>query len=453
VPPALSYIIPAFNAAATLGETLGSVLTQSCRAIEAIVVDDGSTDGTARIARSCPDRRVSVIQQENRGLAGARNRGLAAAAAPAVCFLDADDSLEPRHAEAMLAALQGHDLAACWYRMVGPRLEDLGWTIRPGDHDFTPARMVEYNPIAVGSVVARVEVLARLGPDGAFDSRLVVHEDWDCWMRLTAAGARWAPVVAEALFDYRLQAGSMSADLLKMHDVGRGVITAAPFDDRLKPGALRRWAIRHIARAAARGERTLVERFLRAASTQGPPELSPDELELLAGSLRWALCQEHRIGPGRTPPELAAAWRSLAAEVLAGTAGLGMVLDRLRFPPDPFDAAAQGLRRLLDERPGSTGVVYGLGRNGRALLDSLAALRAELPLAWIDDDPACSAPIWRGRPLPRLRPELLGPGHIVIVTPERRAGILGALGRRGAAAALTIEALAMDGEPRPISRC
>ena len=89
-PQTVSVIIPAFNAEAHLGKCLSSIASQACDCrIEMIVIDDGSTDDTARIARSFPD--VTLIQQQNQGPAAARNRGLEAATGELIAFLDSDD--------------------------------------------------------------------------------------------------------------------------------------------------------------------------------------------------------------------------------------------------------------------------------------------------------------------------------------------------------------------------
>ncbi|TAG18030.1 MAG: glycosyltransferase, partial [Rhodobacterales bacterium] len=93
--PRFSIIIPALNAAAFLGETLQSVLAQSFADFEVVVIDDGSTDATARIARGfqADDARVKVLVGPGRGVSAARNAGFAASVGPILLFLDADDLL------------------------------------------------------------------------------------------------------------------------------------------------------------------------------------------------------------------------------------------------------------------------------------------------------------------------------------------------------------------------
>lgn len=93
-PPPVSVVIPAFNAAATLRETLDSVLEQTYPNVEVIVVDDGSTDGTSEILRSYAGR-IRIVTQANAGLAGARNAGLERARGEFVALMDADDLCVP----------------------------------------------------------------------------------------------------------------------------------------------------------------------------------------------------------------------------------------------------------------------------------------------------------------------------------------------------------------------
>jgi|tagenome__1003787_1003787.scaffolds.fasta_scaffold20841318_2 glycosyltransferase involved in cell wall biosynthesis len=140
--PRVNVIVPAFDAAAYLDETIASVVSQSLHDWELTVVDNGSTDGTGAIADewSRRDPRVSVLRlPANRGAAGGRNAGFAAAARATdhVLFLDADDCLEPTALETMACCLDGHPdvgMVHCGYSLVddqGRALESDGaWTPR-----------------------------------------------------------------------------------------------------------------------------------------------------------------------------------------------------------------------------------------------------------------------------------------------------------------------------------
>ena len=95
MPPLISIIIPAYNAAPWIAETIKSALAQTWPQIEILVVDDGSTDATASIVRQFTVDRLRVISQPNAGASAARNTGLRAAAGDYIQFLDADDLLAP----------------------------------------------------------------------------------------------------------------------------------------------------------------------------------------------------------------------------------------------------------------------------------------------------------------------------------------------------------------------
>ena len=88
--PAVSVVVPTYNRASRLGETLRSVVNQTYQDFELIVVDDGSTDDTSKMIQSFPDVRYVFIK-ENRGVSRARNEGLAYAKGRYICFLDSDD--------------------------------------------------------------------------------------------------------------------------------------------------------------------------------------------------------------------------------------------------------------------------------------------------------------------------------------------------------------------------
>jgi glycosyltransferase involved in cell wall biosynthesis len=112
--PLVSIIIPAFNAFDTLEESISSALAQKEVSTEIIVVDDGSTDGSALVARKFGSD-LRLFKGPNEGVSAARNRGIAESSAPWIVFLDADDLLSPGTLSNRLAALQraGADVIGC----------------------------------------------------------------------------------------------------------------------------------------------------------------------------------------------------------------------------------------------------------------------------------------------------------------------------------------------------
>ena len=107
--PVVSICMPAYNAEDYVAAALDSVLGQTWSNLEIIVVNDGSTDGTAGVLdRYSDEARVTVIHQENQGAAAARNRGFEASTGDYIQYLDADDLLHPRKVEAQMAVLDDH---------------------------------------------------------------------------------------------------------------------------------------------------------------------------------------------------------------------------------------------------------------------------------------------------------------------------------------------------------
>jgi len=420
----LAYVIPAYNAERTVLATVEAVLGQRGARVHVVVVDDGSTDGTADAARSTRDWRVEVVRQRNLGLAGARNTGLEVLEdrAKAVCFLDADDTVEREHAAALCGALgigggggpsAGFDAAACGVRMVGAGLEDLGWTVDVLDGDLAPERLIGLNPLAVGAVGLRVEALRERGGERPFVASQGT-EDWGLWLRLVASGCRWAPAIREHLFNYRISAGAMSGGVESMWRGGQGVIAGARgYEDGVRERAQRHWTVRHLARAAA-GSAGLVEVLLRDLDGRGGRGLDVGDRAAFVGALAHGFMMEHAVGPGAAV-EREAEWRRAARRALAGWEESHGAIESLAFGSS--EAVAEGLARMVGGRGVREGgrrlVVAGMGRNGRGLARALVA--RGVGFEWYDDAPD-------GGPCPvpgagRIALSGIGGEHLVVVTP------------------------------------
>jgi glycosyltransferase involved in cell wall biosynthesis len=100
--PAISVVIPLYNKESYIAGALNSIFSQTSQDFEVIVVDDGSTDGGTEIVKECQDPRIRLIQQENKGVSAARNRGIEAARSELIAFLDADDEWLPLFIETIL---------------------------------------------------------------------------------------------------------------------------------------------------------------------------------------------------------------------------------------------------------------------------------------------------------------------------------------------------------------
>ena len=188
--PRFSIVVPAYNAQATLAETLDAVLGQEHGDWECIVVDDGSTDDTARIAAAyaARDPRLRVVSQANAGSAGAYNAGVGRATGDFVVVCSADDVLLPRHLAEMSRAIAegGYDI----YTSNGFYLRpDGSRTMVYAPHEIpasmTLAGLIRNCFYSVGAAYRR-ELFDAIG-----GYRLDVYgEDYDFWLRAMAAGAR-----------------------------------------------------------------------------------------------------------------------------------------------------------------------------------------------------------------------------------------------------------------------
>ena len=112
----VSVIVPVYNAKDYIIRCIDSILEQTFKDIELILIDDGSTDGSELICdRYKSNNTVKVIHQENRGVSSARNRGLEVATGTYVAFVDSDDYLEKNMLQQMLGGLASSDLVMCGY--------------------------------------------------------------------------------------------------------------------------------------------------------------------------------------------------------------------------------------------------------------------------------------------------------------------------------------------------
>jgi PST family polysaccharide transporter len=216
-PPTCSVVIAAYNAAPTIGQAIASVLLQTRRDLELIVIDDGSSDDTAaRVAPFLADRRVVFDRQPNAGPAGARNAGIELASGRYVSMLDSDDLWLPRYLERMVGALEQSPLAGfaftrAWVleRSTG-RFRKRPWHPRASaqpDSASLLRSLLEGNYI-FNSVTARREILGKLG---SYDPELLAKEDYELWLRIAAHGYA-AAYVPGPLCIYSDRPGSLSRD-------------------------------------------------------------------------------------------------------------------------------------------------------------------------------------------------------------------------------------------------
>lgn len=217
--PLVSVIVPAWNAAATLRETLRSVSQQTYANLEILVVDDGSSDETAAVAQEfCQSEpRARLIRKENGGVASARNRGIEEARGEWVAPIDADDLWHPTKIEKQLGAAvsapEPPGLVYCWYRVIDEHGKVVGSGPRRTFVGRAFNRIAYRNPVENGSSLLILRSAA-LGV-GGYDSSLREEGAQGCEdVMIQLRIARDYPVAAvpEYLVGYRARPDSMSGD-------------------------------------------------------------------------------------------------------------------------------------------------------------------------------------------------------------------------------------------------
>jgi len=183
--PEVSVIIPTFNRCAMLREAIDSVLAQSTPAFELIVIDDGSTDGTAEhLARLAETIRIKIERIEHRGPSAARNRGAALARAPLIAFLDSDDLWSPAKLERQIAFMR--DNPGCAISQTREIWIRNGRRVNPGYRHRKRAGDIFVDSlrtclIGMSSVMIRTDLFRS---SGGFDEHMAAAEDYDLWLRI-----------------------------------------------------------------------------------------------------------------------------------------------------------------------------------------------------------------------------------------------------------------------------
>ena len=222
----VSVIIPAYNVERFIADTIQSVLEQTFQNFEIIVVIDGSPDRSAYVCRQFTDRRIRIIEQENRGLAGARNTGIREAIGEYIAFLDGDDMWEPQKLEKHVAHLENNPQVGVTFS----RSKLFGGNSAAYLMSFTGKvdgkRLLCRNPISNGSTpVVRREVLDELRVDDEyFDEQFRRNEDIDLWLRVACLTDWELEGLPEALTWYRVNAEGLSASFYRQFESWMDVV-------------------------------------------------------------------------------------------------------------------------------------------------------------------------------------------------------------------------------------
>jgi glycosyltransferase involved in cell wall biosynthesis len=231
--PLVSVIITTYNRKHLLKKAVSSVLAQTYPAIEIIIVDDGSVDGTGEFVAGYTQPNVRYIRQDNQGVAGARNTGILAAQGKYINFLEDDDTLYPTKIERQVKILKDHPelgLVHCgwdWTDLDGnkiersPRLPEKDWL----ENLVIGCYLLMHTPLTCKECFDKV---------GLFSKELVYTADWDMWLRIARAGFRFG-VIQECLCAYVIHPSSMTEKVQLLEKAALGTLKSNFDDPRLPP--------------------------------------------------------------------------------------------------------------------------------------------------------------------------------------------------------------------------
>lgn len=198
--PLVSVIVPMYNAAPFVGEALESIVASTYRPIEVIVVDDGSTDDSLRVAQAFAreHKEVIVFRQPNSGVSAARNHAISQAKGEYILPVDADDRISSTYIERAVEAFGDK------VRIIGCRAEFFGskqgeWRLP----EYTPELLARKNMIHVSSMFRKADWQRA----GGFCEQDIYREDWDFWLSLMELGGTYVRLSETGLY-YRVQAVS-----------------------------------------------------------------------------------------------------------------------------------------------------------------------------------------------------------------------------------------------------
>lgn len=248
--PLISVVVPAYNAAATLAETLDSVLAQTYQNIEVLVVDDGSTDATAAIALAYAQRdaRVRLLEKANGGVASARNLGLAAARGEYVAPVDADDLWHPTKLAKQMAVMQagGPELGVVYtlFRAIDRSGRVLWTQPRFQSEGSVLARHVFTNFVSNGSsLLLRKDAALAVGGYDTTLREAAAQGCEDYLLQLRIATRYRFGCVPEYLVGYRQLPGSMSSDTWQMRRSHQLMLAKIKALCPALPNRLLRWSL------------------------------------------------------------------------------------------------------------------------------------------------------------------------------------------------------------------
>ncbi len=279
----VSVVIPIYNVERYIADTLQSVLHQTYTNLEILLVDDASPDRSIEICRQFTDPRIRIIQQANRGLAGARNTGIRHATGDYIALLDSDDLWLSEKIEKQVAHLDASPqigVSFCRSAFIDEAGRPIGTYQMPRLRGITAPYLMCRNPIGNGSApMIRREVFAAIqyeknvygSPEVFyFDELFRQSEDIECWIRVVLQTNWQIEGIPDALTLYRVNSAGLSADVLKQLQSWENVIEKTR---SYAPETVARWEhrargyqLRYLARRAVRmKDETMAVRLMHRA--------------------------------------------------------------------------------------------------------------------------------------------------------------------------------------------
>lgn len=217
-PGLVSVVIPAFNGAKYIGETIESILAQTYRPLEVLVVDDGSTDATGEIVQRFGDP-VRYIRQQNAGTAAARNRAVAESRGEFIALLDQDDLWVPHKLERQIPRFAEDaqiGLVFAGIEFFDTKSGKITATYFPGD-ELDLCDLLAHVVLPVQTILFRRSALEKIGP---FDTTLGGTDDWDIGIRMAA--------------EFRMVGVNEILGRVRLHDTQQGRNTDRMFQNAMR---------------------------------------------------------------------------------------------------------------------------------------------------------------------------------------------------------------------------
>ncbi len=313
--PRVSVVMPVYNVASFVEEAIKSVLDQSFTDFELIIVDDGGSDNSLALCKGFDDPRIQIVSQSNRGLAGARNSGIALAKGDYVALLDSDDRWD--RAKLLLHVIHLDASPSIDVSYSGSQLIDRGGmplrqAQRPKCEAISPAHILCRNPVGNGSApVIRKTALDTVSFVRAEEPRRICYfdedfrqsEDIEMWTRMAIQYGCTFEGIAPLLTEYRVDSGGLSANMIRQYQFWLLMIEKLRKVDPVflarHEQRARAYQLRYLARRAVQvGDTGMAALFLRDALLASAKPLFEEPrktLVTMAAILAGSLLSERQL--------------------------------------------------------------------------------------------------------------------------------------------------------------